>query len=238
MKILILLSLLIILFILGVFISVKSLINYARQRRLKALAKKLQLTQKKNLFKEIYHDINGFSLSKIARHNKDVYEYTYGEIDFLGFILLINLIKPEKNTVFYDLGSGVGKAVILMSIVFDVKKSIGIELFAELHQGATKALNRIKAKPQYKNYANKIILKNQDFFSEKFTEKNTIIFINATGFFGDQLVKLTQLIETVPRDSIVITTSKKLQSKKITLLKETIVPMSFGPIRVFIQKRL
>jgi len=41
---------------------------------------------------------------------------------------MIHLLMIEDNSVFYDLGSGIGKAVIQVAMQTNVKKSVGIEL--------------------------------------------------------------------------------------------------------------
>ena len=68
-----------------------------------------------------------------ARQKQDAIEYVYGEIEFLPFIALLSLDKPDSKTVFYDLGSGIGKAVLACAMVYPVHKSVGVELLPELY---------------------------------------------------------------------------------------------------------
>lgn len=74
-------------------------------------------------------------------------EYAYGEIKFMSFIALLSLTNPDADTVFYDLGSGIGKAVLACSMVFPIRKSVGVELFPELYVDAcTRAKDLAKIK--------------------------------------------------------------------------------------------
>ena len=63
---------------------------------------------------------------------------TYGEITQKGTDDLVRHFKKHfnNNTVFYDLGSGLGKMVLHIGLQYDIKKSIGIELSKERYQGA------------------------------------------------------------------------------------------------------
>lgn len=83
-------------------------------------------------------------------------EYSYGEIEFFSFIALLSLINPNENTVFYDLGSGTGKAVIACGMVFPVQKSIGIELFPELYLHSCQQVEQLAAIKQYDTQAQKL----------------------------------------------------------------------------------
>lgn len=70
------------------------------------------------MFQNLYEDVDGYSISRKARVKMDAFAYTYGEIEFLSFIALLSLVKPNENSVFYDLGSGTGKAVIAAAMVY------------------------------------------------------------------------------------------------------------------------
>lgn len=70
--------------------------------------------------------------------NEEIGSSIYGEITKKGTNSIINKFKEyfNQNTVFYDLGSGLGKMVIHVGIQCGVKKSIGIEYSKERHKGA------------------------------------------------------------------------------------------------------
>lgn len=56
-------------------------------------------------------------------------EFTYGEILFSHFIPLLDLCQPQQGEIFYDLGCGGGKPLIVASIAFPLlKRVVGIEL--------------------------------------------------------------------------------------------------------------
>lgn len=79
--------------------------------------------------RELYGNSSGYSIpaqerDEIIRHGG---EPTYGEITLEGVSLLIAEFELTRHSVFYDLGSGLGKVPIQIMLEADVRKSIGIE---------------------------------------------------------------------------------------------------------------
>lgn len=194
-----------------------------------------RLAIKKHLFifNQIFANVNGFQLSKISRQTNDALEYTYGEISFIPFIALLSQTDINKNTVFYDLGSGVGKAVLACSMVFKVKKSIGIELFTNLYECAEKQKIKLKSYPEYTNLQIEFI--NDNFLKSDFSDA-TLIFINSAAFIGETWDKLNNKLENLQTPLTVISISKKINAKKFKMLKTTYIEMSWGVAMAYIYK--
>ncbi|PJD94082.1 MAG: hypothetical protein CK424_00555 [Legionella sp.] len=171
----------------------------------------------------------------MARTNADAFEYVYGEIDNTSLIALMSLINPNSSTIFYDLGSGVGKAVLMCAMVFDLKKACGIELFPLLHDAAQQQLTALSTDQAYHHTAKKIEFICASFLDIDFSDA-TLIFISATGLFGDTWVALNQRLEQLPNAPIIITTTKKLLSSKFTIHRITRVQMSWGIVDAYIQQ--
>ena len=152
---------------------------WQRKLHIKRWYKALDLDKHLALFQQLFCGIDGFALSRQARKERDAIEYTYGEIDFISFIALLSLTKPGINTVFYDLGSGTGKAVIACTMVFNVQKSCGIELFDLLHNTALKQQQRLQQQTGYTIKSNALHFINADFFHADFSDA-TLIFINTS----------------------------------------------------------
>lgn len=210
--------------------------DWIRQLKIYRWRSALALDKHHRIYQQIIYGIDGFKLSRLARTKIDAMEYVYGEIEFLPFIALLSLTKPNENTVFYDLGSGSGKAVIAMAIVFPVKKSCGVELFAELYAAGIEQQRRLARVPDYETAATRI-----DFIHDNFINTNihdaTLIYINATGFFGDIWNVLNRKLEEISTCLTVITTSKPLKSQAFTLQKITAVQMSWGVVKAYIHAR-
>ncbi len=178
---------------------------------------------------------NGFQLSHLARQNNDAFEYVYGEIDSTSLLALLSLTHPNPSTIFYDLGSGCGKAVMACAMVFDVKKACGIELFPALDQAAKQQLAQLALMQDYQDIPKKV-----EFICGNFLDANladaTVIFISATALFGDTWIRLNQQLEQLTHSPIIITTTKKLLSWRSKIHHQTNVQMSWGRVTAYIQQ--
>lgn len=213
------------------------IIHGTRKRLLiKCWKKSLHLEEHEAAFNLIYRDSNGFLLSQQARQQSDAMEYAYGEIEFLSFIALLSLVQLDENTVFYDLGSGTGKAVLACSMIFPVRKSIGIELFPQLYLDACQRVNQLAALANYSELASKIQFILGDFLEVNLQDA-TLIFINSTAFFGPTWEKLCARLDHLPKLNTVITTSKRLNCADFTLVARTRVAMSWGVVSAYIHQR-
>ena len=204
--------------------------------------RKLALNKHCTTFERLFASMDGFALSRRARIGCDAMEYVYGEIEFVPFIALLSLVRPDINTIFYDLGSGTGKAVIACSLVFEVRKSCGIELFYELHHAALKQHRHLShitqsLQPHHTNNAQRIHFIHDDFLQTDFSDA-TLIFINATGLFGPTWEALNKKLASMTSPLTVITTSKTLTSETFIVIKKTNVQMSWGIVNAYIHQRL
>ncbi|KTD34430.1 methyltransferase [Legionella moravica] len=198
----------------------------------------LNLPKHAQVFKQLYTEVDGFSLSRLARHNQkeDAIEYTYGEIEFLPFIALLSLVSPDCDTVFYDLGCGVGKAVIACGMVYPVRKSIGVEILPELYSSACAQIQKLAANPDYRTQTQCIQFINSDLLDVDLNEA-TLVFINSTTFFGTTWERVNSMLSHLPQIHTVITTSKPLLNREFTMITRTKLQMSWGIVPAFIHIR-
>jgi SAM-dependent methyltransferase len=188
-------------------------------------------------FQALYHAVDGFKISRKARKKQDALDYIYGEIDFLSFIALLSLTKPDHNTVFYDLGSGTGKAVLACAMVFPVCKSVGVELLPELHLCACEIKQQLATHVNYEQQVQKIDFILGDFLDTPL-EEATLIFVNSSTLFGITWEKLCLLLSNLPRAHTIISTSKPLISTVFTAKISTRMQMSWGIVPVYIHQRI
>lgn len=108
---------------------------------LKLLLQSKDIRRLNKVFNILYDDVSSFL---IFQNEKDRTEgelsksLVYGEIPFLSIKSIIEFAQEKtgldcQNSVFYDLGSGIGRNVIACSILFNFAQSIGIEIMQDLH---------------------------------------------------------------------------------------------------------
>lgn len=208
------------------------------KRRIKRWRQELALNQHGAVFRELYKTTDGYGLSRQAREGNDAIEYVYGEIEFETFIALLGLCKPNHDTVFYDLGSGTGKAVLACAMVFPVKKSAGIELFEELYLSAVEHKNLLAALPQYQKAAETIVFDHGNFLKFPLQDAN-LIFMNSTAFIGDYWLQVSQHLEQqLKPGAIVLSASKALVSDHFVTQHSTQVAMGWGVVTIYMQERI
>ena len=184
--------------------------------RIRQWKKSLNLQEHTQVFQRLYQQVNGHLLSQQARTQKNAPEYMYGEIEFISFIALLSLVKPDDKTVFYDLGCGTGKAVLACAMVFPVLQSVGIELFPELYFSACEQEKQLAALEHYSEQTKKIKFILGDFLTADLN-KATLIFINSTTIFGPTWEKLCVQLNDLPHLQTVITTSRALIANNFSL---------------------
>ncbi len=211
--------------------------RWRQQAVIKQWYKEGELARHQSAYQHLFRSVDGFSLSRHSRTDLDAIDYTYGEIEFIPFIALLSLTKPNAKTVFYDLGSGTGTAVLACTMVFNIHKSCGIELFTLLHNAALNQQQRLLELPYYAKKARVLDFINANFLNCDFSDA-TLVFINATAFFGETWSKINQHMQQVNTGTIIITTSKKLSSEAFIVTKITTVYMSWGPVKAYIQERI
>lgn len=218
-------------------ILIYCLLQARNHARFKRWHNALRLQQHEETFTTLYQSVNGFALSRTMRQTQDAIEYVYGEIDFLSFIALLTLARPDDQTVFYDLGSGTGKAVIACAMVFEVKKSYGIEVFSALHQTALEQKARLNQNKRYQGIAKHIEFIHNDFLNTDFNDA-TLIFINASAFIGETWQALLQKLLKTHAGTTIILASKTLPPDEFQTLYSTHVQMSWGIVATHVYQRL
>src|SRR3990167_633879 len=216
--------------ILAFFIIISILPTYRyflKQYKISSWLKALNLKQHSAEFDKIFSTVDGFRISKRERQENDAFEYTYGEIDFLSFIALISLTHPNANTRFYDLGCGIGKAVISCALVYDMQLYCGIELFNGLYIAAVKQQEHLLRLPEYQTNAKKVLFICDDFLNVNIEDAN-LIFINSTAFVGNTWQLLNEKIDRTVKFATIITVSKKLSTRMFKVKLKTQINMSWG----------
>jgi SAM-dependent methyltransferase len=80
--------------------------------------------------RRIYRPFDGFAISRadeqlVARSRSSA---TYGELMPTATVQLLEQLALTRRDVFYDLGAGVGKVVLLAAVTTSVARAVGVEL--------------------------------------------------------------------------------------------------------------
>lgn len=211
-----------------------------------------QLAQDKALAEldSLYEEYN-FATAKDASLTDDVRRDTdgqhtedslvYGEIDLRGFCQLLNEIPHTPNDVFYDLGSGSGRAVMAARFMGNFQECIGIELLENLHQLAS------SVKSLYKfQYQHKLIHQNVKFVCSDLLDYDgwwkdgTVVYIPNLLFDVDLQNQIAEKA-TKLRSGAYCICLKKINATSFAsafeLIQQRPVPMSWGQSNVYVYRR-
>ncbi len=130
----------------------------------------------------MYDNIDGYSVSHVARaDHANGAEIMYGELPFGTWKEILKVADPKKDGVFFDLGSGTGRIVLLSHLLTDFKKSVGVEMLPGLHQKACEVRDAFEKniKPQILNHVEgrEFQLINENIFNLDLSEAD-FLFMN------------------------------------------------------------
>lgn len=171
-------------------------------------------------------------------HNK---EFIYGEIDFLSFFTILERTSPSTQDVFYDLGSGSGKAVLSVALFFNVKKSVGIELLPPLFEQSNRQLEKIIQRFQQLDVEKEYLpqMERVQFINDSFLKYDLvdadIIYVAATCLTNATWNELISKMSRLKPGSRIIVTSRTIDHEQFESTYQGIELMSWGlsPIRIY-----
>ena len=120
---------------------------------------------------------------------------TYGELTVEGAARLFEQLDLGQHDVFYDLGSGDGKVVLLAAVLCGVERSVGVELDPDRHSVAVAMLSSAVASSAItSDEADRVSFVNGDAFAPRAFEGATVIYMLSNVFppklFGRFLTSL------------------------------------------------
>lgn len=202
----------------------------------------VEMEKTKEIFKKLYENVNGRALSLKGRENSEFASksFVYGEVVPESFYELILDTEPRPGQIFYDLGSGTGKAVILAHLLFDYKKAVGIELVAPLAEAAEEVEKRyekeIRPTIAKETEGREIVLKQGNFLEVDISDAD-IVFMNSTCFQDDLMELLEVKLETLKPHAHIISLSKALKSPAFHQYKHKMYEFSWGQATAFYHRK-
>jgi len=150
---------------------------------------------------------------------------TYGEVTQISTNGIVDEFKDyfNENTVFYDLGCGIGKMVAHIGLQYNPKKSCGVELSKERFEGA----NHIKE--TYCKDMDNISFINESFFNYDVSDA-TVVYCDNT-MYDAELSKM--IIDILPEGCLFICRRKPLRGKNITELKDKKFETTYRKTNIF-----
>lgn len=204
-----------------------------------SMRKPNSVAQVETLFSRIYAQ----STSYIPKEEASLIEQkggnaTYGEIVPDSLNRILSDLGVTKKDVLYDLGSGMGKAVIQSYLTFPFKKVVGIELADKRYQQATQAMNYLDTHGYLDKKRTMLFIKG-DIVETPYKDA-TIIYMCSTCFSDALMEKIAEKCSHLNKGLRIITLKliPNPSNYKLLLKNEYRLPMtwsqSFGsPVYVY-----
>lgn len=157
------------------------------------------------------------------------------------FIKIYNYgFHPQNNGIFIDVGCGIGNVIFAAALLHNFHTCIGIEILSDLHSVCNnikdtlwnrqvRSLNKLKLEIE-------IQFKLGDALVIDWSYGN-VIFINATCFSNDMMIKLKNAAENLAVGSIVLCVTKFIPSSLFDVVESSEMSLSWGKACLFIQVR-
>ena len=178
----------------------------------------------------------GSAVAKQDRNQLGVSDasFIYGEISFQSFAEVFELVKSRHgglpaNGVFYDLGSGTGKAVVAAALLHEFEYCRGIELLEGLFQASLE----LKTAYEQEGGGPRVEFIHGDLLTYDWSDASCL-FVNST-CFSEQLMRHIAHAWVHP-GTIAITSSKNLKSPQWRVLEVIHRPMSWGGATLYVQQ--
>jgi Histone methylation protein DOT1 len=202
----------------------------------------MELDKAVKIFNQCYKNINGYSLSVKGReeYHHEGKSFIYGEVIPESFYSFLSEAKPAKGEVFYDLGSGAGKAVLLAHMLFDFSESKGVELVKPLYEASNKAKTIYTAYNNVYQYREKNINQTLSFMNENILEVDfsdaDIIYLNWVTWTDELRLALQRKLALLKAGSRIVSVTLSPDSNRearYDLLNKQEYPFSWGDSTVF-----
>lgn len=203
----------------------------------------LPLDKQKSYFSELFKNINGYQVSYEDKKKLELFEnktFTYSEVEFDGFKEILEVIDLPKNYTFFDCGSGLGKALILASLLTPCNKVVGREklptLVEESNVILTNFTNYLKS-----DTPNVLIpefdVKQDSFLNYNFQDVN-LVFANSTCFDDDLMNSLIEKLSVLVEGSYVITVTRQIDHSNFECIHKSFYKMNWGSPTVYVYKKI
>jgi hypothetical protein len=197
-----------------------------------------EILDKCKIFKEVFSKTKGGSISQEERNVKELHgsEYTYGEIEVLYFIDLLKTVYTKKGGVFWDLGSGAGKALIAAALGYNsFDKICGVEQLEGLYTVSIEIINKFCAKSNI----------DKSLFSVVKGDMRTIDWSNADVIyassicFPDDLIKeLAEKGKSLKKGTIILSLKAWHLKTEYKVVNNIQLKMTWGKTGLYIIEKL
>ncbi|DBA04163.1 TPA: LOW QUALITY PROTEIN: hypothetical protein N0F65_004271 [Lagenidium giganteum] len=179
-------------------------------------------------------------LSQEARQSANIIKssFVYGEISFFPFVDVLRWIAPQlpPNAVLYDLGAGIGKAVIAAALIHPFQRVIGIEALEPLVACADKRAASYNKLPNSARLCVDVDFQLGDFLQLPWADGD-IVFCHGTCYSDAEWNGISLAAEQLKQGAFFVSASMVLHTALFEVVRSLQVKMSWGTCTFYIHRR-
>ncbi|HEX8823337.1 MAG TPA: SAM-dependent methyltransferase [Archangium sp.] len=202
----------------------------------------MDLAHTQEIFEQLYSGFSGYDVARQEKERLGLQEAatTYGEVVPPAFLEVVREATPKEGEVFFDLGSGTGKATFLAALAFPFGRVVGIELLPGLGDTARKVLSRYDAEvrprlsPEHQNQRIEFI--DGDFLQQDFSVAD-VVFAHGTCYGHELIEQLTHKLKELKPGARVIMAGHTLSSPELAFVKMKVMKTDWGSALAAVYQR-
>jgi SAM-dependent methyltransferase len=174
----------------------------------------------------IFRDVQGYQLSHSDRRRLGIEDrsFVYGEISERPFLEALAKARPQPGEVFYDLGSGTGRAVLAAAASYSFSRAVGIEWLASLVRASKLAAERLTSSGLARS---PIEFLEADLREADFSDGD-VVFLHSTCFQPSLLEPLARACAKLKSGARVISFGHPPQHAALELVETLTVQTGWG----------
>ncbi|MDR3289794.1 MAG: hypothetical protein LBT02_00735 [Rickettsiales bacterium] len=194
----------------------------------------------KPIYDAIFKGLNGYVISLLEKEQRQDKEsifkdILYGEVS-LELLYALFVLPPinkyiEKAKIFYDLGSGIGNAVISAYLTGAFEKCVGVELMDSLYKTSMEAKSRMQENSN-------IIFINDNILNINVVDADIVLFCCPT---KDEKLRyeMEKKFITLKSGSVILSLIHKFKNEKdFELIDAKLVKVAWGETPLFIYEKI
>jgi precorrin-6B methylase 2 len=202
----------------------------------------MDLANAQEIFEQLYSGFSGYDIARSEKERMGRQEAatTYGEVIPTAFHDVMLAAAPREGEVFFDLGSGTGKATLLAALAFPFSRVVGIELLPGLGDAARQVLRRYDAeiRPRLppENQRQRIDFIDGDFLVQDLSEAD-VLFAHGTCYGPELMGKLTHKLAELKPGARVVMAGQTLSSPELVFQKMKVMKTDWGSALAAVYQR-
>ncbi len=201
-----------------------------------------------------YHPNRMKEISQKERADRRLYseEYVYGEWDIQNFEKMFQRVKrifghlpPDQTGVFWDLGCGCGKLVVMAGCMHSFTQCWGIEFIRSLSDEGERMVKELRDMEQYKKENERFrdimfrVVCSDFLESDAWVDNTTMAVLHSTCLNNSTMEKIVEKAASMNIGCLLITVTKPLPDEKRWFrIGEDEVEMTWGKAKIFFHEKI